>query len=225
MKNFSKKGFSLLEVMLAVAIMATASSMIMYGFLTTMNYSNNSSIYARVAAANTNDNYDKMATIINITGRTGASGKFATLELNSQSDHTITVQGGSLNTTFDARFTRLDGDASGANTAKFDITSGAVALDSDYAIALENTGSYSGSTVSDNRSSFFYTVPDVNWAGYNIQNGECPICHTPFSLVMMRRGGEPASAGNFHWVCSNYNVDSPYDHSTYRAAVMDDSNW
>ena len=66
MKNFSKKGFSLLEVMLAVAIMATASSMIMYGFLTSMNYANNSSIYARVAAANTKENYDRLADIMTI---------------------------------------------------------------------------------------------------------------------------------------------------------------
>ena len=61
MKNFNKKGFSLLEVMLAVAIMAITSSMIMYGFMSSMNYANNSSIYARVAAKNEQRNYNQMA--------------------------------------------------------------------------------------------------------------------------------------------------------------------
>lgn len=224
MKNFSKKGFSLLEVMLAVAIMATASSMIMYGFLTTMNYSNNSSIYARVAAANTNENYDRMAAIINISEPTGATGKYAILQADSDGDQQVELSGG-ISTTLDVRYYRFAGDTPGTNTSKFDITNGAVALNSDYAIAIENTGSYDSATVVDNRASFFYTVPDVNWAGYNIENGECPICHTPFSLVMMRRGGEPASNGNFHWVCTNYDQDTPYDHSAYRAAVTDASNW
>jgi len=227
LKNFSKKGFSLLEVMLAVAIMAVASSMIMYGFLTTMNYSNNSSIYARVAAANTNENYDRMAAIIAIVEPTGATGKYATLEDTSDGDRTISVEGvsGEIDTTLDVRYYRYDGDTPGTNSSKFDITNGAVSLDSSYAIAIENAGTYADSTVVDNRTSFFYTVPDVDWAGYSIENGVCPICGEPFSLVMMRRGGEPASNGNFHWVCTHYDEDTPYDHSAYRAAVMDASNW
>jgi prepilin-type N-terminal cleavage/methylation domain-containing protein len=36
-KKRSKKGFSLLEVMLAVAILAIASTMIMNGFIATMS--------------------------------------------------------------------------------------------------------------------------------------------------------------------------------------------
>lgn len=225
MKNFSKKGFSLLEVMLAVAIMATASSMIMYGFLTSMNYANNSSIYARVAAANAGSNYDRMGQILSVTvTNTGTGSRSATLAGFTPTEKHIAVQGGGLDISLDAGALRFTDDGA-SNAATFNVTAGAAALDSDYAIAIEGTGDYDNATVSDNRTSFFYTIPDVNWAGYNIQNGECPICHTPYSLVMMRRGGEPASNGNFHWVCANYLSDSPYDHSAYRAAVTNAANW
>ena len=227
MKNFSKKGFSLLEVMLAVAIMATASSMIMYGFLTSMNYANNSSIYARVAAANTKENYDRLADIMTINyDDRGTSGRFATLQLHPDGTaRQVDVAGGGLSATYNLRAFRYTDDPA-SNTATFNVTAGATALDSDYAIAVEGTGSYEDATVTDNRTSFFYSIPaDVNWAGYHIENGLCPICGEPFTLALYRHGGEPASNGNFHWVCVNYNSDSPYDHSAYRAAVTDAANW
>lgn len=48
----SRKGFTLVEVMLSVAILAIASTMIMHGFLAVMNYSLNSNVIARAAASN-----------------------------------------------------------------------------------------------------------------------------------------------------------------------------
>ncbi len=48
----SKKGFTLVEVMLATAIMAMASMMIMNGFIALMNFASNSSVYSRVGASN-----------------------------------------------------------------------------------------------------------------------------------------------------------------------------
>ena len=48
----SKKGFTLLEVLLATCILVIVSSMLMQGFITTMGFSYNSSVYARSAAWN-----------------------------------------------------------------------------------------------------------------------------------------------------------------------------
>lgn len=229
MKNFSKKGFSLLEVMLAVAIMAVTSSMIMYGFLTSMNYANNSSIYARVAAVNVEKNYDQMATIMAVRGTTGVGGRYGQLESNSNADASITLDGSlsgmsaNFPASLDARtFRYTDATYAGGAADKFDVTAGAVALNSDYAIAVEGAGSYGDTTVTDNRTSFFYTIPgSVTWAGYTSTNGECPVCGEPFALVMMRRG----TSTQLHWVCQNYKSDDPVDHSAYRAAVTDASNW
>ncbi|MBP5774647.1 MAG: type II secretion system protein [Clostridiales bacterium] len=56
MKRFSKfkskKGFTLLETLLATAILVIVGSMLMEGFITAMGFSYNSSVYSRSAAYN-----------------------------------------------------------------------------------------------------------------------------------------------------------------------------
>lgn len=56
MKKFSKykskKGFTLLETLLATAILVIVGSMLMEGFITAMGYSYNSSVYSRSAEYN-----------------------------------------------------------------------------------------------------------------------------------------------------------------------------
>ncbi|MBR6959870.1 MAG: type II secretion system protein [Clostridiales bacterium] len=56
MKRFAKiktkKGFTLLETLLATAILTIIGSMLMEGFITAMGYSYNSSVYARSASYN-----------------------------------------------------------------------------------------------------------------------------------------------------------------------------
>ena len=56
MKRFSKfkskKGFTLLETLLATAILVIVGSMLMEGFITAMGFSYNSSVYSRSAAFN-----------------------------------------------------------------------------------------------------------------------------------------------------------------------------
>ena len=65
MKRFSKlknkKGFTLLETLLATCILVIVSSMLMEGFITAMGYSYNSSVYARSAAFNSKLCVDKLA--------------------------------------------------------------------------------------------------------------------------------------------------------------------
>ena len=51
-KRHSKKGFTLLEVLLATVIMSIVSLMIMQGFLATMNFAHNNNIYSRSGSAN-----------------------------------------------------------------------------------------------------------------------------------------------------------------------------
>lgn len=65
MKRFSKikskKGFTLLETLLATCILVIVASMLMEGFITAMGYSYNSSVYARSAAFNNQLCLDKLA--------------------------------------------------------------------------------------------------------------------------------------------------------------------
>ena len=219
MKNFNKKGFSLLEVMLAVAIMAITSSMIMYGFMSSMNYANNSSIYARVAAKNEQRNYNQMAGMFYRTDVSGSTGRYADLDSDSDGDKRISLKGGVLDVNVDTRYFYYDDD-SASDALTFNVTAGAAALDPVYADALEGTV-YRNASVADNRQSFFYTVPDVTFPpGYNMQNGHCPICDEDYMLVMMRRGGESLETGNFHWVCRNW---ERADHTDYRNQVL--ANW
>lgn len=51
-KRKTKKGFTLLETLLATAILVIVASMLMEGFITAMGYSYNSSVYSRSAAYN-----------------------------------------------------------------------------------------------------------------------------------------------------------------------------
>ena len=57
----NKKAFSLLEVLLAMAIMLIASSMIMQGFMSTYSYSGNTKVYAKNAAKNSQTMYSTIA--------------------------------------------------------------------------------------------------------------------------------------------------------------------
>lgn len=51
-KRSSKKGFTLLEVLLATVIMSIVSMMIMQGFLATMNFAHNNLIYSQSGSKN-----------------------------------------------------------------------------------------------------------------------------------------------------------------------------
>ena len=228
MKNLSKRGFSLLEVMLAVAIMAIASSMIMYGFVSSMSYANNSSIYARSAAYNARGNYYYITSLAHNTSRGGTTGRYTVLQDDSAdfgggAKHQVAIDGGTLHLNVDVRSFRMDANgpagivasspAGGSvSTATFNVGSSIVAD------SAEGSGSYRGATVADNRTSFFYTVPDVNFpVEYTCPDGTCPICGAPYEMRMYRRGGESLETGHFHFVCPNYNEA---DHAEYKARVL-----
>ncbi len=221
MKNLSKKGFSLLEVMLAVAIMAITSSMIMYGFVSSMSYANNSSIYARSAAFNARGNYYFITHFAHTARGEGDSSRYKELKTEAgfygggSTKQEINIAGGSLDVDVVARRFRMDSNGPGGavSTTTFNVGS-AIVADS-----TEGTGNYADATVADNRTGFFYTVPDVNFpAEYTCPDGKCPICGTDYTLVMMRRGGQSLETGHFHYVCPHYN---DADHDLYRQRVLD----
>lgn len=57
----NKKAFTLLEVMLATAILLVVSLMVVQGFVSTMSYSANTAVYAKNGANNTGIAYKKIA--------------------------------------------------------------------------------------------------------------------------------------------------------------------
>lgn len=57
----NKRGFTLLEVMLAVSILLIATSMILSGFLVTFNYSNNTTVFAKLGNKNYATSVDSLA--------------------------------------------------------------------------------------------------------------------------------------------------------------------
>lgn len=59
----SKKGFTLLEVMLAVAILVITSTMIMHGYLSTLEYANNTSVYRSYGNANYSEMNDSLYSV------------------------------------------------------------------------------------------------------------------------------------------------------------------
>ncbi|MCQ2467458.1 MAG: type II secretion system GspH family protein [Clostridia bacterium] len=61
MKKMNKSAFTLLEVMLAMAILLIASSMVMQGFMSTLSYSSNTAIYAKDGAKNAANANTKVA--------------------------------------------------------------------------------------------------------------------------------------------------------------------
>ena len=84
-KTNSKKGFTLLEVMLSVALLTIVSTMIMTGFLATMNYSSNNSVYARLGSKN----YDEA--LMNVA-------KNSSITANPARDNALLASGGTTTT-------------------------------------------------------------------------------------------------------------------------------
>ena len=63
-KKSNKRGFTLLEVMLATCIMTIVSVMLMKGFLSTMNYAHNNNVYSKMGAKNYDDALGQVTTMV-----------------------------------------------------------------------------------------------------------------------------------------------------------------
>lgn len=208
----NKRGFTLLEVMLAVAIMAVSSTMIMVGFLTTMTYSRNSALYSRVGASN----YAGCITALS-SMKSNASMKYALNNTNPGS-HTINVYGTDMTPTgasinwggrgtSPAMYLRLTGDTVGqiSSTDGFNAaraSGGGTSFHTYLAEGDQDGGASYGDygnavTYSDNRTALFYYHPVT-----------CPICVNAgrVSTISYRKIGDNASTEGFY--CINSHTDA-----------------
>lgn len=210
-KKGNKKGFTLLEVMLSVAILVIVSSMLMVGFLTSMTYAYNTSLYAKIGSSNYSN---AMNTLVGLT--TSPSARSATHE-----NHLVTVNtvdrsttpvvinyfsGAKINTE-SLRIT--DAGTTGINTSGFNAgaASSSVRANADYAEQNGSSFTYSASsTYADNRSVFFYYIPY-----------ECPVC---------------AAAGNpSNLIHARFSTSDPYSywcqnsHGSIGAGVVHHDNY
>lgn len=170
LKRSSKKGFTLLEVMLAVAILAIASTMIMNGFIATMGYSTNTSIYSRVG----NTNYEKTITKIATYSNLSVADRYSDASANA-----IRSSGGTTTT--------MDYAASPANVPDMTVyqwreTTGA----SDYGAynAAATYGYGESMTYADNRTTFFYAPSSDLFY--------CTSCHHYGYINLYRHAGTTA---------------------------------
>lgn len=138
MKKMNKAAFTLLEVMLATAILVIASTMIMQGFMSTLAYSANTAIFAKDGADNSKEAYS------NISSKAGK------IEVASGSSSTLSVAGGSKaynisvstwkaadHSTYDLVNGHKEGSAS-ANTANRYAVTYSLPLDMECPVCMSN---------------------------------------------------------------------------------------
>ena len=170
----SKKGFTLLEVMLSIAILTIVSTMIMQGFLAAMNYSTNNSVYARLGANNYSTAIRKLAE----NSSTQASPSRDAALLASATDMTTIHYGISGGVSGDVRVTRWrENDASDPHINVV----GSAINDHTY-----DEGGSGGVSSILNRTSFFY-IPS--------ESHVCPECGGPQQYGI--------SWGHTGWYCNN----------------------
>lgn len=119
-KHTSKRGFTLLEVMLATAIMTILSVMIMKGFLSTMNYAHNNNIYNKMGAKNYKSALNKVTTMVSYGKGEGLQNRINALKSEGTAD-TINLNfaiggGGVSSRTMSIRRWEFD-DNTGVNVA------------------------------------------------------------------------------------------------------------
>ena len=185
-KSKSKKGFTLVEVMLSVAIMAVASLMIMEGFMATMNLAQNTSVYNKIGGTNYRLAAEKISYYTSLPAAdTSADGRYALLAGDSSSNKTYNISiahgvAGVSAIQYTARGWRFTSagsvnstDASHTNLVNFD--------NEDYAGSF---GSYSV-----NRTTFFYSN---TWQCGN------PECDSYGAYGCVRHGVKSGVSG---WYC------------------------
>lgn len=81
-KRKNKRGFTLLEVMLATCIMTICSTMIMKGFMSTMNYAHNNNVYNKMGAKNYNSAMSKVTKMVGYGDGDGLQKRIDELKTN-----------------------------------------------------------------------------------------------------------------------------------------------
>lgn len=156
LKGSHKRGFTLLEIILAVAIMMIVSSILIRGFMATLQYSANTSMYTKAAANNYAMASHKISTYSNAALESRYSAKSGTLSYTSS----VVVAG-------------LDTNL-GYTLTQFSTTENLLDLGNAY-VAAE-----SSQPVSARRTTILYTVgecPACHSVG-TARRGYNPVTHT-----------------------------------------------
>lgn len=166
----SKKGFTLVEVLLSVAILSMLSLMILNGFMATMNYSANTSIYSRVANSNQYKTMSQVAIYSN-----------ATVEERQAFDSPIAIKNtGGSNIVF--KFQATPANLPNLSATKWREINGASSYGAQNIAA--GLGYGESMTYADNRSSFFYTPAEALF--------KCPTCGHYGYVNLYRHAGAKA---------------------------------
>ena len=171
MKRFtkikSKKGFTLLETLLATAILVIIGSMLMEGFITAMGFSYNSSVYSRSAA------YNSQLCITQLAKWSQYADNIASYDTSTSTNVTLDAaykDVGKYGWDQTNHYTALktisfEGGVSGGNLGKIRV---AVYEQKDVNTGSNNLNSFSGESIkgntnvyADNRTILFY-YPEVN---------------------------------------------------------------
>lgn len=189
---FMKRGFTLLEVVLAIAIMLILTTMMMNGFAATMSYSYHTSIYSRTAASN-------YATAVSNLG--------VYSKLDKAAYEVMGAGYGSFGTN----------DMGSVRMYKKNPVSGALAQEEDFNIQLfreykgfttdagfssqkENytTGDDDGS-YSNNRTSFYYLPKYLRNGSDEKTRGKVVVYYIPKDSTFAHWGSSKKFAAGYYW--------------------------
>lgn len=135
----SKSGFTLLEVILSVAILIVASSMILSGYLTAFNYSNDTGVFAKLSSRMYSNAVTDLSNKANVSD---IKSRFAT---PGNQKVTVSCSVGTVQSAFDDDFSVIQW--------KHAAPSGGEA-------SLNYDSSLEGSVVSANRATFMYSTKE-----------------------------------------------------------------
>lgn len=141
--NASKIGFTLLEVVLSIAIMLTMTTMMMNGFAATMSYSYHTSVFATTAASN----YGKVVSSV-ATRSTEGRGAYRNLPSDPN-------QAGEVKIKFSQVIAGVSGNSFYARVLKADSGVTAAQQQVGYRSQSENWGGADG-TYANNMTSFYF---------------------------------------------------------------------
>lgn len=176
-KSNRRKGFTLVETILAIFILVVVSTMLINGFIASMAYSYQTSVYSKSAGNNYKACMNQLGTWSHYTNK-GTTGREAHGQnyIDAANNHVLS-------------FTVI----SGSTTNSFESLSVAVEKNTDLGYTVPGTLSYNSSqyaptndAFADNRTTFFY-YPE--WCSDEAGN------HTGEIIVMYK-----ASENEYYWV-------------------------
>jgi len=167
--KMSKAGFTLLEVVLAVAIMVILTTMMMNGFAATVSYSYHTSVFASTAATNYRNAITKIGAN-SISGKgayvTMGKGAAGVSDDDCKTLHMPQAIAGTSAIDLPIQLYRENGGAAAANTYGFKSE-------------VENYGESADGTYANNRTAFYYYPTMITYNNDETTRGLVHVYHMP----------------------------------------------